>query len=176
MTDAPLGSGHERSALVLGAWSLLALAWFGFVFFIAFPALVLGWSGAGLRPPPGVTRWLGGAVIVVAHALLVRPMWAFVRKGRGTQVPVAPPSRFVASGLYTRLRNPMYALYVLIALGEAILFRSPALAAYAIALFATAHAYVVCVEEKGLRRRFGAEYDAYCARVGRWLPRRSRAA
>ena len=27
------------------------------------------------------------------------------------------------------------------------------------------------VEEPGLRRRFGAEYEEYCARVPRWLPR-----
>ncbi len=174
MTAPPPESAPERTALVLGGWSLLALAWFGLVFFIALPAAVLWWSGADLRPPPGATRWLGGAVIVAAHALLVPPVCAFVREGCGTQVPVAPPSRFVASGLYTRVRNPMYALYVVIAFGEAILYRSPALAGYAVALFATAHLYVVRVEEKALRRRFGSEYAAYCARVGRWLPRRSR--
>jgi len=27
------------------------------------------------------------------------------------------------------------------------------------------------VEQPGLRRRFAAEYEEYCARVPRWLPR-----
>jgi protein-S-isoprenylcysteine O-methyltransferase Ste14 len=163
-----------RSALLLVGGSLLALAWFGFVFFGVLPAAVLWSTGADLCPPTGATRWIGGAVLVGAAALLVPPVAAFVRQGRGTQAPIAPPSRFVAGGFYARVRNPMYTLYVVIAVGEAILYRSPALVAYAAALFATAHWYVVRVEEKQLRRRFGAEYDAYCARVGRWLPRRRR--
>lgn len=174
MTTLPPDSAPERSSWLLGLWSLLALSWFGFVFFLALPAAVLWWSGSDLRPPSGATRWLGGALIVAAHALLVAPVWAFVREGRGTLAPVAPPSRFVVSGLHRRLRNPMYALYVVIAFGEAILFRSLALAGYAAGLFLTAHGYVVFVEEKALRRRFGPAYDAYCARVSRWLPRRER--
>jgi protein-S-isoprenylcysteine O-methyltransferase Ste14 len=69
----------------------------------------------------------------------------------------------------------MYSIYVAIALGEAVLYRSVALLGYAAFLFGLAHWYVVRFEEKSLRVRFGAEYDAYCARVGRWLPRRRRA-
>jgi protein-S-isoprenylcysteine O-methyltransferase Ste14 len=30
---------------------------------------------------------------------------------------------------------------------------------------------VVFYEERHLARLFGAEYEDYCARVGRWLPR-----
>ena len=38
----------------------------------------------------------------------------------------------ISKGLYARVRNPMYAIYVAIALGEAILFRSWILLAYAV--------------------------------------------
>jgi protein-S-isoprenylcysteine O-methyltransferase Ste14 len=34
------------------------------------------------------------------------------------------------------------------------------------------HIFVVVYEEPTLRATFGAEYDAYCQRVARWLPRR----
>lgn len=34
------------------------------------------------------------------------------------------------------------------------------------------HAFVVLYEEPTLGRTFGTEYDAYRARVRRWLPRR----
>jgi protein-S-isoprenylcysteine O-methyltransferase Ste14 len=32
------------------------------------------------------------------------------------------------------------------------------------------HAFVVFIEEPGLRRRFGGTYDAYLHRVPRWMP------
>lgn len=35
----------------------------------------------------------------------------------------------------------------------------------------TFHLFVVLYEEPHLRRKFGAEYKAYCVRVPRWLPR-----
>lgn len=170
------GASPVRSRAVLAAGSLLAALVFSLMFFALFPALVLWASGASLWPPPGPSRWIGAAILVAAHAVLLGPVRAFIVEGRGTQAPVAPPGRLVRSGLYTRIRNPMYLDYVAIVLGLAVLYRSPALVGYAVAFFALEHAYVVGVEEKELHRRFGADYEAYCAQVGRWLPRRKRPA
>ena len=78
----------------------------------------------------------------------------------------------VTRGLYTRIRNPMYLVYTVVIVGEAILYRSAWLAAYALFFWGLAHLYVVAVEEKTLRRRFGHPYEEYCRRAGRWLPRR----
>lgn len=168
----PDGREATRRPGALVAWSLLASAWFGLNFFVLFPAALLWATGASLLPPPGPNRWLGGAILVAVHLPLLAQLRAFVVEGRGTQLPLLPPNRLVHRGLYGRVRNPMYWNYVAIALGEAVLYRSPVLIAYAAALFALAHAYVVRIEEPQLRRRFGADYDAYCARVPRWLPRR----
>jgi protein-S-isoprenylcysteine O-methyltransferase Ste14 len=38
-------------------------------------------------------------------------------------------------------------------------------------VFAVNAVYFPLVEEPGLRRRFGADYEAYRAAVPRWLPR-----
>jgi protein-S-isoprenylcysteine O-methyltransferase Ste14 len=94
-----------------------------------------------------------------------------VRVGRGTQAPLDPPQELVLGGPYRWIRNPMYLLYAGIVLGEAILYRSPALLAYAGAFWLLMHVYVVGVEEKALERRFGAAYTSYCRHAGRWLPR-----
>jgi protein-S-isoprenylcysteine O-methyltransferase Ste14 len=174
-------SGDERTRRVrspaaLAAGSLLAALWFSLMFFLLFPALVLWGSGASLWPPPGPQRWIGGAILVAAHALLLGPVRAFIVEGRGTPAPFAPPGELVRSGLYRRVRNPMYLVYLAIVVGEAILYRSLPLTLYACLFFALEHAYVVGFEEHELRGRFGAEYDVYCARVGRWLPRRDRTA
>ena len=41
-----------------------------------------------------------------------------------------------------------------------------------LATFATVNAiYMPLVEEPGLRRRFGPDYEAYRVQVPRWLPR-----
>ena len=100
-------------------------------------------------------------------------MIAFVREGRGTHAPFDPPRALVRSLFYRRTRNPMYLLYVVVLAGEALAWRSLALAAYAAAFALLVHVFVVCVEEPGLRRRFGAAYAAYCAEVPRWLLRSS---
>lgn len=170
MSEASPPDSRRRRGLLTGG-SAIGAAWFALWFFLVFPAGVLHLSGSGLIPPPGASRWLGGGLIAIAHVLLLRPVRSFIVEGRGTHVPIVPPRRLVLSGLYTRVRNPMYSIYVVIALGEAILFRSYALLGYTAFLFGLAHWYVVTFEEPELRRRFGEDYDAYCAGVGRWLPR-----
>ena len=61
------------------------------------------------------------------------------------------------------------ALFVL--LSETLLFKSLPLAAWMIVFFAANAIYFPLVEEKGLQKRFGAEYAAYRKAVPRWLPR-----
>jgi len=149
---------------------MLGAVWFSLWFFVVFPALVLWWSGRGWLLQFGFHFWFGAGLIVAAHVVMVTEIVAFVRWG-GSHVPFDPPPSLVANGLYGRVRNPMYTCYVAIAIGEAIAYRSWALLGYSLLLAMVAHGYVVFFEEPGLRRRFGAEYERYVARSGRWLPR-----
>ena len=55
--------------------------------------------------------------------------------------------------------------------GEALFFRSWGIAAELAAFMLINAIYFPLVEEPGLRRRFGASYEEYEARVPRWLPR-----
>lgn len=171
MSSARPGPSQGRSTFALAIRTLLAALWFAFAFFVLLPGCVLWLSGASLVPPHGATRLLGTLVIVAAQLASLPPIVDFVRRGRGTHAPFDPPRRFVNAGPYRSVRNPMYLLYVVVMLGEAILYRSWPLLVYAAGFWLLAHAYVVGVEEKALRRRFGAEYEDYCRRVGRWLPR-----
>ena len=58
-----------------------------------------------------------------------------------------------------------------ILLGEALLFTSIALLAWWALVLAINAIWFPLVEEPDLRRRFGADYEAYRAAVPRWLPR-----
>ncbi len=164
-------SGPRASPARLVLRSLAASLWFAAIFFVALPWLVLEILEIGLIPPPGPGLWLGAAVIVAANLCVAALVWKFVREGRGTQAPLDPPRRLVLSGSYQRVRNPMYLLYTAVIVGEAIAWRSWALFVYALGFWLLAHLYVIKGEEPRLRRRFGADYEAYCRRVPRWLPR-----
>ena len=114
------------------------------------------------------------AVIVLGIALLAACIFEFARSGRGTLSPVDPPRHLVVRGLYRYVRNPMYLSVTTILLGEVLLARSPALAAYWAVWFAAANLFVIAYEEPALRQKFGSSYDEYARRVGRWMPWRRR--
>ena len=77
-------------------------------------------------------------------------------------------------GLYRVTRNPMYLGVLTVIAGWALWFRSPLLAGYGALVAMAFQSFVLAYEERALRSAFGAEYDAYCARVPRWLPRPGR--
>lgn len=142
--------------------------------FVLFPALVLRSSEAGWNVIPGAFLAVGVTLIVVGGGVMLLCGADFVLAGWGTAAPYDPPRRLVRGLLYTRIRNPMYAGGAAILLGEALAFRSPALLAYAVLGWFLFHLAVVFVEEPGLRRRFGKDYEAYVRSVPRWIPRRRR--
>ena len=123
----------------------------------------------------GLASWpltlLGGATIAVGLALIVQTVALFVTVGKGTLAPWDPTARLVVRGPYRRVRNPMISGVLCVLLGEALLFGSPAVLAWFAIVFAVNAIYFPLVEEPGLRRRFGADYETYRAAVPRWLPR-----
>lgn len=156
---------------MIAAKTLAVMVWFAAMFFVLGPWLVLLATGSGFADGWSRSPLAGKATLAFVLAILAVQVVQFVRLGRGTPAPFDPPHEFVAEGPYRWSRNPMYLLYVLIMLAEAWAFANPTLVLYAAGFFGLAHLFVVKVEEPGLRRRFGAEYEAYTARVPRWLGR-----
>lgn len=124
---------------------------------------------------PSALAWLpaalGAATIGCGLTLVVATVVLLARVGRGTLAPWDPTSRLVVRGPYRHVRNPMISGVLAILLGEALLLGSPGLLAWALAFLAVNAVYLPLVEERGLRRRFGADYDEYRAHVRRWTPR-----
>ncbi len=126
----------------------------------------------GMRPDVRGVGAAGWLLIVVGAALyFVCAFWGFAVRGKGTPLPLDPPKRLVADGPYGVVRNPMYWGVAGVMLGEAVVFHSTALAGWAAGLFACANVFVLLVEEPTLRKKFGADYEEYCRRVPRWIPR-----
>jgi len=127
---------------------------------------------AGAREPGGGPGGLlAVALFAAGGALYGWCVWDFARFGRGTPAPIDEPRRLVVRGPYRLVRNPMYVAVLAVILGQALLFRSRAILLYGAAIAACFALFVMAYEEPTLRRSFGAEYEDYTARVGRWLPR-----
>lgn len=161
----------SRSSALLAARSLLWV--------VLMPGIVAGyvpWRFFGFNrsifDSVDVFLVIGLAVFATGVALLATCVWEFARRGRGTLSPVDPPRRLVVRGLYRYVRNPMYLAVSAILLGDALAARSLALVIYWAAFFLLANLFIIGYEEPYLRRRFGASYDEYAARVGRWIPTR----
>jgi len=118
----------------------------------------------------GTLAGLGGPLIVLGAAGLLRCFWDFAVEGRGTPAPIDPPRELVAHGLYRVFRNPMYVMIGTALVGEALMYRSGELLAWVGLVLFGFHVFVVLYEEPGLRRRFGGPYEEYLASTPRWRP------
>jgi len=121
----------------------------------------------GLAP----LRALGVVLVVAGLPVLLDSFARFALQGLGTPAPVAPPRHLVVTGLYRRVRNPMYVAIESILFGQGLLLGSVAVLEYALFVLAGFHLFVLLYEEPTLRGTFGAEYERYCANVRRWIPR-----
>jgi len=95
----------------------------------------------------------------------------FAIQGLGTPAPVLPAKHLVITGLYRYVRNPMYVGVTAVIIGQALLLGSVRLLIYGAAVWLAFFIFVLVYEEPILRHTFGAEYDVFCQKVPRWIPR-----
>ena len=140
--------------------------------FLALPAVVAFaipiWIGTSAGRP---TRYLVLAVVLLCLGtfLLLWCVCEFYVSGRGTLAPWDPPEHLVTSGPYQMSRNPMYVGVVTILAGWCTLWGLRTLIIYSVLVVIGFHVRVLLFEEPWAARRFGSEWDAYRARVPRWV-------
>ncbi len=146
------------------------------IFFAVAPGIVAGfvpwWLTAWRMSPVWLPlRIVGALLTATGAAFLLHAFARFVTEGRGTPAPVAPTERLVTGGAYRYVRNPMYLAVLAAILGQALLLGQPVLLIYAAVVGVAVVSFVVGYEEPTLRKRYGAEYEAYRRAVPGWLPR-----
>ena len=173
--DRALARVEAARARLRGRLNNLSLAVRNVIFTLIVPAsgaVYLPWlvlTAGGRAPRPLV--WPAVIVIAAGVALYLWCLWNFATVGRGTPGPWDPPRRFVATGAYRYVRNPMYISAALVIGGETLLFVSVPLLIYLVGFFLVVHAFVIGYEEPTLARLFGDDYAAYRRAVPRWIPR-----
>ena len=89
---------------------------------------------------------------------------------RGGKDKTVYAEHLVSTGIFSHCRNPLYVGNILMLLGVGILANSLIYVAIIMPLFLFIYQAIVLAEENFLRGKFGADFDAYCARVNRWIP------
>lgn len=115
------------------------------------------------EPRPAAIVW---SLVLVLPGLWLRGYAAgYVKKNR----------ELTQTGPYAFTRNPLYLGSILIAAGFAVALLSWPVAGMLAAMFLIIYVPVIASEERFLRANF-ADFDAYCKRVPRLIPRLIRAA
>jgi protein-S-isoprenylcysteine O-methyltransferase Ste14 len=113
---------------------------------------------------------LGVALVAGGHGLR---LWAlrYIGPRSRTLFRLVGP-HLATTGPYALVRNPLYVANWIIALGLFTVAQVKVMIVVGPALTALLYYIVALVEERGLRQEYGEEYEEYCRRTPRFIPRR----
>ena len=110
--------------------------------------------------------WAGLAAIVLGGTIVLVGQW---QMGRSWRIGLGrEPTELVTSGLFSRSRNPIFLGFLLVLIGG-FLSAANAVTAATLAVGWVTMATQIRLEEADQRASHGTTYEAYCARVRRWL-------
>lgn len=84
-------------------------------------------------------------------------------------LPGTPTTQLITSDAFSFCRNPNYLGAILVALGITVLSQSLWFLGLTLLGTALLDRWMIAPEERYLRQVFGDEYEAYCAKVRRWI-------
>lgn len=141
-----------------------------------FPLVFLGLAAA-IKPIafPGAHVYdhlmdaLGIGIAVGGQALRAAVIgFAYIKRGGKDKKVYA--DNLVIEGFFAHSRNPLYVGNLMVLIGLIVVHGGPLFIVIGSVFYLFAYRCIVAAEENFLRNKFGADYDAYCARVNRFLP------
>ena len=114
-----------------------------------------------------IASW-GGVFLCIAGLFLM--FMSLVSFGTSFRVGIDAdhPDKLVTTGIFAFSRNPIYAAFGLVLLGQFLLFSNWILLVYFVAGVWLFHRQVL-LEEQYLSTHYGQQYSEYCNRVRRYL-------
>ena len=122
-----------------------------------------------LRSPPSEVVGVALAVAGIAATFVAQ-----LAMGRSWRIGVDPEERtdLVTDGVFAIVRNPIFSTMLVTSVGFVLLLPTAVGLVGLVVMVVALEIQVRGVEEPYLRTVHGAAYDAYVARVGRFVPRR----
>ncbi len=164
---------RAQSAPRVGDSGRATISWL----WIGVQGLALGLTGYGafdIVPGPATAAMFARAAVVLV--LMLGAIWLFdsasrtMGKNWSLVARTRSDHRLVQNGPFALVRHPIYVALFLFMLAMAIAYGHTAMLIVAIPIYALGTWLRVRQEEKLLRTMFGGEYDAYAARVKRFVP------
>lgn len=122
--------------------------------------LAIGWDA-----PRVIAAW----AFVALFAVLMGWSFLWFARQKTTIIPNKPAKALVLGGPFRFTRNPLYLSMALLSVGVGLWLNTWWVLILLVPAVILVDRVVIAREEAYLRRRFGAEYDAFTARVRRWL-------
>lgn len=135
-------------------------------------ALALVWGLDRVLPLGGFgVLAVFGPVLVAAGLALVLAAAGQMLLRRTTVIPKSQPAALVTGGVFRLCRNPIYLGDAMVLAGAILSWDVPLGVPVLIGFVWVIQTRFIMGEEAVLRAVFGAAFDAWAARTGRWLPR-----
>jgi protein-S-isoprenylcysteine O-methyltransferase Ste14 len=148
--------------------SLLAIAMFGLFLFPAIYVLT-GFPRALDRPFIPAIAWLG-VVSVIAALWLFRRSHVDLGRNWSISLELREQHALVKTGVYRRIRHPMYSSFFLLGVAQALLLPNWLVDVSGLVGAGLLFAFRVRREEELMLKQFGGEYRAYMANSKRLIP------
>ena len=141
---------------------------------VLFLVAALMWGATWITPAASIPdgwRWsIAGLLFVLAALIASSGISAFRRaKTPFDPVRIDRASMLVTTGGYKFTRNPMYLGLAILLLAWAVFLSAPWSLLGPVVFVLFIDRLQIVPEERAMRAKFGAQYDAYAARVRRWL-------
>jgi protein-S-isoprenylcysteine O-methyltransferase len=156
-------SSHSASASGGVVW-IVGVGWF-LLLGRGFRTGALSWRFVSPAP---LVLYVGAAMAVAGLAFAVWSRWT-IGANWDAFVALKDEHELVMAGPYAVVRHPIYAGFVLAAIGTALV-SGEVHALVAVLLIAGAWGYKSRIEERFMSAQFGSAYDRYRARVKGWIP------
>lgn len=122
-------------------------------------------------------HWHSGKEYLVSRILLLLCLAVFIAavyqfwRNQTTINPqkIGDTRTLITTGIYRFSRNPIYVADVLLLLAWAVWLGDWANLIFPGLFICYMNRFQIEPEEQSLRKKFGNEFDAYCARVRRWI-------
>jgi protein-S-isoprenylcysteine O-methyltransferase Ste14 len=161
--------GIERLMWIV--WVPLVIAWIALPW-IAQQRTGAPWTLPGFAaevPAYAWSRWIAAAVAVACLALTAR-CWARMGMAWRMDVGLDTPSELITDGPFRRIRHPIYAYSILLALCSAVVLPTPPMLVVAAIQIALYYAKARN-EERHMLKSHGEAYARYVRHTGRFVPR-----